>query len=232
MKVKALLLVGLILGCLGLTGCETTGLSLREQGENNYSNIIYGLSSQASSPRLTRLKDPFRLAVVQVGEQSPHPAMMRAIRESDLPVTDLIPLPAAGLQISGADKRSDIEAYVQKKVASMLSLARSQGADYVFLFGGSADIGQKNNALQILDLTIIGGFLIDSNTVFADGKAVGALVDVDTGSVVFLVSADQSASGGYPSFNFGARDEILGKFRQDLVQALGGEFIKRTGLYL
>jgi len=84
------------------------------------------------------------------------------------------------------------------------------------------------NPLAVLDFTIIGSFALPGLTISAEGKAAGALVDVDTGAIRFLINAEQRKSGKAPGyFADGKVNSIQAGLRNDLIARLTDEFIHK-----
>ena len=110
----------------------------------------------------------------------------------------------------------------------MRRLAKDLGTDYIFLFGGSADYGTSVSWIQILDLSIVGGFIIPSNTIKAEGRAVGALIDVQTGKVLFMVNAEARKKGYAPTYTAAdTQEEVVVKLRDELVDDITRNLIER-----
>lgn len=207
-----------------LSGCYTTGLSMRERGSVNYSNFIYGLYDEETKgiAENIKLKKPLRLAVAQVGENAPPEAMLNALAEKKYLISKLAVIPAWNEQNDhyGNQKEFAKEEF-STRMTKMRNLAKDLGTDYMFLFGGSADYGTSANWLQFFDMTIIGGFVVPSNKIKAEGRAAGALIDVHTGRVVFVVNAHADQEERAPSFVvYDRQEDVVVRLRDQLVQKL------------
>jgi len=188
--IKALLMAVMV---LGVSGCYGTGLSLREKGSMNYSNFIYGLYGKdfVSSQPVKRIHKPIKLAVAQVGENTPPATMLEKLKKESHAISKVVVLPAGGDESNpyySSDKKPDSESF-EKKMEKMRQLAKDLDTDYIFLFGGSADIGETQSWLGFWDITLIGAFIIPSHDIIAEGRATGALIDVESGRPVFAVNA-------------------------------------------
>ena len=233
---KFMTLSALLLAAVLVSGCYTTGLSLRESGNFNYSNFIYGLYGDKTSvsEKDKKIERPIRLAVAQVGESAPHKAVIEKLENEKYLVSKIVPLPAGGSEpnyYSNNDNKNNIEEF-EKRMIKMRQLAKDLEADYIFLFGGSADIGATPNFFQFFDITLIGGFIVPSNKIEAEGRASGVLIDVETGKVLFLVSSDAKMSSYVPTYILqGEQDQVLVKVRNELVTKLVDEFVEKLKGY-
>ncbi len=214
-----------------VSGCYTTGLSMRERGSFNYTNLVYGLYDN-ESPREgdnVKLEKPIKLAVAQVGENTPPEAMLNALKGKKDLISKVAAIPAGGEETNyySEQKAPKQEEFV-KRMKTMRNLARDLGVDYILLFGGSADYGSSASWLQAFDITLIGGYLIPSNNIKAEGRAAGALVDVKTGRVLFIVSADAKKQEHAPTFVAPDRQEdVVVKLRDELVDKITTNFVDK-----
>ncbi|HQO57819.1 MAG TPA: hypothetical protein PLT76_03775 [Candidatus Omnitrophota bacterium] len=220
---------------MGVTGCYTTGLSPREYGSSTYTKLVYGLyyDQPESSPQGTFTK-PIKLGVAQIGEVAPPKSFTSLLQHSPTLISEVIDIPQLGAEQTGYYQRNeeDIEAETvkfAKRTTAMRKLAKELGADYVFLFGGNIDIETIGSSFTIFDITIIGGAIIPSQTVKAEAKAAGALVDTEDGRVVFLVNTETQAQGLTPTWfledkqkrmQIKLRDQILGELGQKFLEKL------------
>jgi hypothetical protein len=212
---------------LGLTtGCETTGLSRREQANVTYPNYILNLrpKSPGAQPRLTT---PLRLAVVQVGEPAPPKAMLDQLQSDHSLVTSAVGLPSWG-ETRGQSNHTEV---VFEQVQAICRLAQSVGASHVLIFGGNMNSWSDGNALRLFDLTLVAGVLVPSTKVVAEGKAAGTLIDTSTCEPVLLVSTDakrsvhsptQLADGKTETLRVALRDELTSALADELLRTLAG----------
>lgn len=224
-----LILMGVMI--IFLSGCYTTGLSMRERGSFNYTNLIYGLygEDKVETTEGTRLEKPIRLAVAQVGENTPPEAMLNELAEKKHLISKVAVIPAGGEETNYyAEKKEPKQEEFTKRMITMRKLAKDLGADYMFLFGGSADYGSSATWLQAFDITLIGGYLIPSNTIKAEGRAAGALIDVKTGRVLFVISAEAKKQAHAPTFVASDRQEdVVVKLRDELVNKITKNFVDK-----
>jgi hypothetical protein len=199
---------------------------------------------------------PARVAVAQVGEVAPPQAFMEKLRSrpelfsrvegisgiagsygisadevagryarrrADCPPgTNYVTVGAAARQAAESEGREQ----VQSDVAKMQRLARDMGMDHLILVGGTIDHAVHGNALSILDLTIVGAFVVPSKQIDAKATAAGAIIDLNSGRVVLTASADASKGGlaatatqegGQLAVLRQARDEVVGKLADSLL---------------
>ncbi len=220
-KINLLILAVL---AIAVSGCYTTGLSMRETGNFNYSNLIYGLYDESDSTAQQEvLNKPIKLAVAQVGENAPPAVMLNALAEQKYLVSKVSVIPVGSAESFDKDKEE-----FGKRMVKMRKLAKDLGADYIFLFGGSADYGYTPNWLQFFDITLVGGYVLPSNKITAEGRVAGALISAETGRVVFLVSSEAKRQARSATFTADSRqEEVVVKLRDDLVASLTDEFIEK-----
>lgn len=216
-----------------VTGCYTTGLSTREKGSFNYSNLIYGLykeNNAVSRSEMREMRRPIKLAIAQVGEATPPKVMLdHLVKETQL-ISEIVVLPAGGNENSGYQDKTDSDPKeFHQKMQNMRELAKDLGADYIFLFGGSIDSGAYSTWLQLFDLTLVGAFVIPSVVTEAEGRAFGALIDVQSGRVIFTVNAEAKEKKTTPSYmvNYQADERVLVTLRNDLVIQLSEKFLEK-----
>ncbi|MBF0384431.1 MAG: hypothetical protein HQL27_01030 [Candidatus Omnitrophica bacterium] len=218
-----------------LAGCYSTGLSLREKGSFNYSNFIYGLYNRNDSKAeaIKKVKTPIKLAVAQVGENTPPDIMVKMLEKEGYLVSEVMALPAGGNDIDYYNnERKSGSQEIENRMDKMRRLAKDLGTDYIFLFGGSSDIGTSSNWLGFFDITIVGAFVIPSQKITAEGRAAGALVEVESGKVVLTVNSEDSKTAYASSANLsGQHDAVLISMRNDLVDRLSKELIKKLSFY-
>jgi hypothetical protein len=234
----------LLLSAAALAGCESSGLSPREVPGRNQSAYLYSLYEHdlrepgAEGP-VRPLKLPTAVAVVQVGEVAPPQPMIDALRKDagvfsrveSLPGTDLaVP---DGRYANNAGNASPPP--LRPTLATLRHMAADAGTDYVLLVGGSVDHGTTGTPMSILDLTIIGAFVVPSQETRGTARAAAALVDVQSGRIVVNSSAEARRSTIAPSAaSEGAEIKLLERLRDEVVAKLGTQVLadakNRAGL--
>jgi hypothetical protein len=216
-----------------LAGCDSTGLSPREGAGRNFSSYVYALQPHAAATDTAPapLALPTRLAVAQVGEVSPptsflnklraHPSLFSRVEG----VTGAVSVepqradPAGDSTITAAER-------ARAEVEGIRRLAREMGMDHLLLVGGTVDQVTKENGLSLLDLTVVGAFVVPSKQVDAEARASGALIDVASGRVTLFASADASRgrlassatqTSGEIDVLREARDEVLEKLAAEVI---------------
>jgi hypothetical protein len=214
--------------CL-LAGCETTGLSPRESSGAKSSGATYKsyiMSLQCGdSGAPQKVSAPIRLAVAQVGEAAPPEAMLDKLAKEKTLVASVNGLPLPG-EVYYDSQSLDYPA----RIRTICGLARTAGADFVFLFGGTIDAWQENNSLSALDTTIVGGALMPGTKIHAEGKSAGALISTTTFRPVFFISADARDSKLSPDFFAdGKKIGLESKVRDELIDKLNDQLIAKLG---
>ena len=223
----------LIIMVFMISGCYSTGLSLRESGQFNYSNFVYALYGDKPVAREddSRMSKPIALAVAQVGEHTPPKEMLDILREERGLIASVQTIPAGGPEPDryGRNENDIKKSDVEDQMSRMRHLARDLGADYLFIFGGSVDYGHKPNILSILDITIVGAYIFPSVKHMADGRASGALVDVHNGRVLLVTDAQTDVSKITPSYldYSQGEDQVLAKVRREIALELADKFIEK-----
>lgn len=235
---NTLKLVGIGLCGVFAAGCITTGLSTRETRGHNYSTYLYALYDGADSTAGTRptLHLPAKVALAQIGEVAPPQAMLEALQQEvglfrrvegipgvfDLERTD----GWHGQPIQ--EKPEESRQRAQSQIRQMVRFARDLGMDYLFLYGGSIDYGSRETPWTLLDLTLVGGYLIPSHEMSGTARASGALVDLATERVLFVVSAESSHQDhAATALVDGKRDRFLETLRDETVSELTQQLLER-----
>lgn len=174
---------------LAMSGCETSGLSMREGGRNTFSSVLYTLMGDKDVEANSKdsLSFPITLAVAQVGEISPPINVMNHLRD-DIHIHKVIGLPA-DFKDGGSYQHDNTSVQdFANKVNKMKNLSKNFGADYLFVYGGTIDSSVQTSWTSFFDITIIGSFIIPSQKVHLEGSASGVLFDVHSGETVVLVN--------------------------------------------
>ena len=193
---KTLPTVALTAALLALAGCESSGLSPRERANTNVAAYQQALALGPSGPALPgglgRERGPARpvvrpatIAVAQIGEVTPPEAMLARLRGRPDLFRDVI-------GVSGVTPNvhySRAESAVRDHLRELLDLSGDLGADYLLIYGGTVDSGTQVEPTSLLDLTIVGAFVVPSRTLTAEAKAAAHVVDVETRRVVTVATA-------------------------------------------
>jgi hypothetical protein len=218
-----------------LGGCARAGLSPREQGNTNYTVYLMSLYDSANAgaqgaavqPQALRL--PARVAVAQIGEVAPPQELIEYLRgQPDLFArVEGVPDMASGMELyRGQESAEGVRQRVNHEVQRMQRFARDLGMDYLFLYGGNVDYGTRQSGLSVLDLTIVGAYVVPSRKVEAYARASGALVDLNTGRVAVVSTAD-AREGKLASAvtEDDAQQAVLAELRGDVIGKLGEQFV-------
>ena len=170
----------------------------------NYTAYLYSLydtewaSRSRESVKEDRLeiKPNAKLVVARVGELAPRDELLQQIRQQTNLFRQVHGIPAV-LDITReseakrlAEQRSAQEA-AKDHVLRMRRLASDIGADYFFLIDGVVRPTVEQDFWGVLDLTIIGYFAVPSQRVESEVRGLGALIDVDSGRVLSVVTEQE-----------------------------------------
>lgn len=236
---RILQLVGLGVLALVLSGCVTTGLSTRETRGQNYSTYLYALydtpASLETSARPT-VKRPAKVAVAQIGEVAPPQKVLEVLRREAGLFRTVEGIPGI-FELERTDRWSGTEPQeppeasrqrAQAQVKQMVRFARDLGMDALFLYGGSIDYGTRQTSWSLLDLTIIGGYVLPSQEMKGTARASGALVDVGSERVVFVVNAESQQLRHTTTASVeGAQDRFVDALREETITKLTQQFVER-----
>lgn len=230
-----------IVALLATVGCSTSGLSAHESGEQSAPMMMY-TAADTGVPTVApvSIRTPLMLGLAQVGEVTPPEPMLAALRAR--PNLFARVLPVGGRFGEGEDtnrpplsdgrQTTPAGPSARDQLTHMRSMAATMGLDYLLVFGGSIDHGSQGSGLQLLDLTIVGAFVVPSHGVSVDGRAVGSLIDVRTGQIVLSFGATAKGTGAAPSAFVGSveqgsvmrnRDELVAKLTDDIIAQVGDE---------
>jgi hypothetical protein len=217
-----------------LAGCDSTGLSPREQAGRNFSSYVYALQPHAAAPTDVApapLSLPTKLAVAQVGEVGPPRRFLDKLRarpelfsrvqgvSGAVSVEPQRASPAGDSTIT-AEERARVE------MDRIRQVARDMGMDHLLLVGGTIDQVTKENGLSLLDLTIVGAFVVPSKQVDAEARASGALIDIASGRVTLVASADTSRGRlASSATQYSGEIDVLREARDEVLDKLAAEVI-------
>ena len=214
-------------------GCHRGGLSPREQGNTNYTVYLMSLYDNANAGaapvQAQGLRLPARVAVAQIGEVAPPQGLIDYLRgQPDLFArVEGVPDMASGMELyRGQESAEGVRQRVNHEVQRMQRFARDLGMDYLFLYGGNVDYGTRQGGLSVLDLTIVGAYVVPSRKVEGYARASGALVDLGTGRVAIVSTAD-ARDGKLASAvtEDDAERKVLAELREDVIGKLGEQLV-------
>jgi hypothetical protein len=202
---------------------------------------VYALKPHAGAPDAppARLVLPAKVAVAQVGEVTPPLSFLRKLRSrpelfsrveavsgAESVEPQRTPPPGDSTITAGERAREEMD--------RMLAVARDMGMDQLLLVGGTIDQATKENGLSLLDLTIVGAFVVPSKQVDAEARASGALIDLASGRVTLFASADASRGRLASSATQQAGElDVIRQARDEVLEKLAAQVIaqceERTG---
>lgn len=217
--------------CL-LAGCESTGLSPRETSMVSYPNYILSLESNpatnsaAATPQ--KIVTPIRLAVAQIGEDAPPVALLDKLAAQKTLVASVggLPLSDGGSPYYVRPGRQGPD--YASQVKAICGLAQAAGADYVLVIGGNLDSWEQHNSLSVLDITVVGGFIVPGGKIHVEGRGAGTLISTSTCKPVLFVSADAHTSALSPDFLVDGKTTAMdARTRDELAAKLGERFLNQ-----
>lgn len=216
-----------------LPGCTRVGLSPQEAGNQTYTSYLMSLYDDPSfmSGAVPTTRWPARLAVAQVGELAPPQKMMDYLREQNrlFAAVDGVPGTLTQVCVQGETPEA-AKVRIRQDLSRMEHFARSLGAEYLFLYGGTVDYDSHGSALGVLDLTIVGAFIVPSKSIKGIAKASGALIDVNTGRVVLVATAESQKSTISATFHESDNEQRLADhMRESVMGRLAQQFVQQCG---
>ena len=184
-----------------------------------------------------RPEPPIKLAVAQLGEVSPPKEFLETLESRPDLIAEVIEVPFplstvrrshygshGAVTTSGAAHKAELE----RRVQAMLDMSSKLGATHALLVGGHIDTRVLTSPMQILDIAILPMFIIPSKKVEIEAKASGALVDLDSESVVYLMNTTAEAGGITPSAYADQKGESMSiTQREKLSRQLATELLER-----
>lgn len=236
MRKQALITAGLVLPAIGLSGCLSSGLSMRETGRQNYSGYVYSLydddTQVAANAQPATLSLPARVAVAQIGEVSPPATLIDTLRNDPAVFARVEGIPGIAGEPDprayGSQGRSDfsLRDQARSQMNRMRQVARDMQMDYLLVCGGTIDHATTDTGLSLLDLTIVGAFVVPSKEIQGTARASAAMVDVETGRVVLITSAEADRTKLASSVGQqGGQIDLLERLRDDVVDKLGKQVV-------
>jgi hypothetical protein len=195
-----------------LIGCQSPPAPKAEQtGPLNYSAYLYSLydTEFATRPgeslkedKLT-LKPHAAVAVARLGEFAPREALLQQLRARTNLFSRVAGIPAV-IEVPSGDRSAQpqgkpSQTAVKDHILKMRQLASDTGADYLYLLGSDAREYVTQEITGILDLTVIGYFVIGSNRIEVEQRGSAALVDVSTGRVLSVVTEEDKKISRVPT---------------------------------
>ncbi|HTM07379.1 MAG TPA: hypothetical protein VL754_03210 [Verrucomicrobiae bacterium] len=202
---------------------------------------------QAASAEPMTVKVPARLAVAQLGELQAASNFLTELRGSPELLASVASVPAVPPDLAGfyqyteqsvslggterrhAPQQESKDPLTPKDFLQELRLmSLDLGSDYLLVYGGSIDFRTKEEAvLKLLDLTIVGAFIIPSEAHSLQGRAIGLLIDVKQNRIVLSTAADTTSRGLASSrYSESALRNLITDIRVELQKNLAKEFVK------
>ena len=217
-----------------LAGCHSTGLSPREGYSRDFQSYLMAIYSDPALAQSARpaLAMPAKVAVAQVGEVTPPQELVDQLADHSDLFGAVMPAPglfdALPYGYNNQPTAQQVQEHARTHVATMQRFAADMGADYLFMYGGTVDTDSRENPLQVLDLTIVGAFVVPSRNVKGLAKASGLLVDVRSGRPVMLVTAQSEKSSLASCSGEDAEERrVIERLRREVIGKLGEQLVQR-----
>jgi hypothetical protein len=111
-------------------------------------------------------------------------------------------------------------------LASLRAAAKDAGMEYLLLVGGTIDHDRNGTPLSLLDLTIVGMFIVPGHETRGTAKGTAALVDVRSGRIVASSSAETRDSKLAPAATVSSEEEkLLEQLRDQVAAKLGTQVL-------
>ncbi len=222
-------------------GCGGAGLSHRHSDGHAFSSHVMSLFDAAQLPERgpVNMRLPAAIAVAQLGEVTPPSAMLDRLRREhgvfvrveSVPALfgteDMLARQYAPYQMTTPfSPRPSDPASARQHMKRLIDMARSTGADYLLVYGGTADYEARNNSLILLDLTVVGAFVVPSNVIHAEARAGAAMVDLRSGRVALMTSADAKRDSFTSTATLDAEQRrVIEKVREAVMAKLGDQVV-------
>ena len=208
------------------TGCYTAS----DDRGHSIPIALYPASEQVPTEP-AQFAPPTSVLLIELGKGAPSSAVRTAVGGRTDLVGRLIPASGMTETTSWSWEGDDDD---EMTLARLLAAARSAGADCLLIVGGTAEGLDRQTALGMLDLTVIGAYLVPSHIIRLESRCSAVAVDVATGRLLGTGTSEHRASLYVPSVTAeGVQDtrleEILQEGRIAAVNALLDELATLGG---
>lgn len=201
-----------ILALLFLVGCQAPPPKQAATAPSlNYTAYLYSLydtevvGTLRESVKEDRLEFArgSSLVVARLGEYAPREPLLASLRQhtnlfsgvSGIPAVWQFPVAPGGTQTD----RSAAQTAVRDHLVKMRQLALDLGGNYLCLIDGQSRTVSDQTPIGVLDLTIIGYFVIGSHRTEVESRGSAALVDIASGRPLVVVTEQQTFVRHFPS---------------------------------
>jgi len=200
-------------------GCQRRGLS----GPGKTTTLGYDLTKLKSKKiRQKPLKLPFHLVVAQAGALQPDSRLLNELKRFKKLYRVISFLPAA------PELRNFGKEVAQRDPEELIKLAEGLGGDLLFLVGGKIETQSARTPISVLDLTVIGHYLIPSNKIKTKGSVMAAVIDIADRKLIMTVEEGIEKSKISPSVSRHSNtDELNDKTIGRLLQSIAIKFSNR-----
>ena len=139
---------------------------------------------------------PTGVLLIELGRGAPSNAVRTAVARRTEFAARVIPASGMTETTSWSWEGDDDD---ELTLARLLAAARSAGADCLMIVGGTAEGLDRQTALGVLDLTLIGAYLVPSHIIRLESRCSAVAVDVATGRLLATGTSEHRASLYVPS---------------------------------
>lgn len=200
-------------------GCQVRGIS----GSGRTTTLGYDLTRLESRDRVAEpLRLPLHLVVAQAGATHPDSRLMHVLSSQKKLFSRVSALPAA------PELRNFASEVEQRNPQSLIKLADRTGGDVLFLVGGQTATQSSKTPVSILDLTIIGHYLIPSNKIKTKGSVCAAIIRISDSKLVLTLQQSAEETKIAPSVSRHANaDELTDKIVGQLLSEISKKFVNK-----
>lgn len=227
--------LSLVVAMLLAVGCENARLSPREVVGQDITQYTYSLYDQpvATQAPARPVQLPARVALAQIGEVAAPLELLSALRKEPTLFNRVESIPGVTAAMPASPARTNPQPggalnsfLAAEHMQKMQRFARDMGMDYLIVLGGTIDYDTQKSGLSLLDLTIVGAFIVPSRAIKGEAKASAAVVDLDTGRIVMVSSADADGTQFASAVSEDSgRLQLLKNLREKAVNRLGEQLI-------
>jgi hypothetical protein len=179
---------------------------------------------------------PLNVAVAEIGELAPPPELIDGLRADTRIFRRVTSIPGISdgdfhfdpysRDATAGSPNTPTVASTRNPLRRLERLARDTGMDYLLLVGATVDSRTHPTPVSILDLTIVGAYVVPSNSISGQARASGILIDIRTDQVVMTSSATAGDRTMAPSIaDQGVEDHLIRALRDEVYRQLNKQIL-------
>ena len=173
--IAALMFIAAVALLLAGTGCYTAS----DERGHVVPIALYPTSDEPAAESV-QMAAPADVLLVELGKVVPAPSTMGAVRGRPERVGRVIPASGMTRATSWSSDNNEDELTLER----LLGVARSAGAECLLIVGGEAEGLDRLTALAVLDMTVIGAYLLPSHIVRIESRCSAVAIDVASGRLL------------------------------------------------